>query len=924
VADVVPRAANTETGADAAPASAPRIEGPGSRIGPYKLLQQVGEGGFGAVFMAEQTEPVVRRVALKVIKLGMDTRQVIARFEAERQALAMMDHPNIARVLDAGATDGGRPYFVMELVRGDPITDYCDKNSLDPDQRLDLFIQICHAVQHAHQKGIIHRDLKPSNVLVTVADGRPIPKVIDFGIAKATSTRLTEKTLFTEHRQLIGTPEYMSPEQAEMTGVDIDTRSDIYSLGVLLYELLTGTTPFDAVRLRSAAFGELQRIIREVEPPRPSTRLSSMKDTIASVAARRHTEPARLARLLRGDLDWIVMKALEKDRTRRYETANGFAMDVQRHLRGEPVMAAPPSALYRVRKSLRRHRVGYGAGAAVFAAMALGLAVSLRLYVLQQRAADRALDAERASRIAADRAEAVSAFLKDMLGSVNPAVAGNRDITVREVLDGAGKRLEAGAMRDQPEVKRELLGTLAASYEGIGKWDTGEHYYREALAAAATVRGDDSDEALHARLALADNLMRLSRQGDASTEYQRVIDGTAARPALRSLRAQAMVGLADALGHKGDYAQAERLFREAVTELRAADPNSIELARALCSQGWAYKMMERYAEAEACLRESIELHQRRPGPPDPDLFSAMNNLGVTLGSAGKLSESEEVHCQTLSRRRALLGENHPDTIPDIANLATVVELQGRFDEAEALHLEALQRVKAVLGSDHGWTASASNNLGLLRMRMGKLPEAQASLEESLACEERRGRLATPDVAMTRQTLAMVLLAQGEAAKAEQSAAASRAVFTQTLGAKHWRTLFSEFLRATALIDLGRLGEARPIIEATLKTPEDVIRPSGGAYWEVRIIAAWLDALESAGTKAVLDDAERRLLEAYTKLPAGANAQFARNQARLRIARFYELRDKASPGVGYAVQAAQWRTPGDGPTQRPAPSTPGDR
>ncbi len=287
-------------------------ETPGMRIGPYKLLQTIGEGGFGTVFMAEQVAPIARRVALKIIKLGMDTKQVIARFEAERQALAMMDHPNIARVLDAGATETGRPYFVMELVRGDPITAYCDRHNLGTRERLDLFMQVCQAVQHAHQKGIIHRDIKPSNVLVTVADTKPIPKVIDFGIAKATISKLTEKTLFTEHRALIGTPEYMSPEQAEMSGVDIDTRSDIYSLGVLLYELLTGTTPFDGARLRSAAFGEIQRIIREVEPEKPSTRLQTLKQTKPQAEGHRGAGADKLGATLRGDLDWIVMKCLER------------------------------------------------------------------------------------------------------------------------------------------------------------------------------------------------------------------------------------------------------------------------------------------------------------------------------------------------------------------------------------------------------------------------------------------------------------------------------------------------------------------------------------------------------------------------------------------------------------------------------------
>ena len=325
-------------------------EVPGIMIGPYKLLQQIGEGGMGTVWMAQQTEPVQRNVALKIVRPGLDSRQVIARFEAERQALALMDHPNIARVFDAGATETGRPYFVMELVKGVPITKYCDEHRLTPRQRLELFVPVCQAVQHAHQKGIIHRDLKPSNVLVAPYDGRPVVKVIDFGVAKAAGQRLTDKTLFTEFGAVVGTLEYMSPEQAELNNQDIDTRSDIYSLGVLLYELLTGTTPLDRKRLKEAAYVELLRVIREEEPPKPSTRLSGSKDSLPAISAQRHTEPAKLTKLVRGELDWIVMRALEKDRNRRYETANGFAADVLRYLSGEPVTAHPPSARYRVRK----------------------------------------------------------------------------------------------------------------------------------------------------------------------------------------------------------------------------------------------------------------------------------------------------------------------------------------------------------------------------------------------------------------------------------------------------------------------------------------------------------------------------------------------------------------------------------------------
>jgi eukaryotic-like serine/threonine-protein kinase len=387
--------------------SLPPDEKPGDRIGRYKLLQQIGEGGCGIVYMAEQEEPVRRRVALKVIKLGMDTKSVIARFEAERQALAMMDHPNIAKVLDAGATETGRPFFVMELVRGIKITDYCDQNKLSTTERLGLFIQVCNAIQHAHQKGIIHRDIKPSNILVTLHDGVPVPKVIDFGIAKATQGRLTDQTLFTAFEQFIGTPAYMSPEQAEMSGLDIDTRSDIYALGVLLYELLTGALPFDPKELLQSGLDELRRTIREKEPPKPSTRLSTMLDAdLTAVAQRRQSDAPKLVHLLRGDLDWIVIKSLEKDRTRRYETANGMAMDIQRYLTNEPIVARPPSTIYRFQKLVRRNRTMFTAAGMGMAALVIGLILSLYLFVQDRMALKRAVAAEEVERQMREQAEA--------------------------------------------------------------------------------------------------------------------------------------------------------------------------------------------------------------------------------------------------------------------------------------------------------------------------------------------------------------------------------------------------------------------------------------------------------------------------------------------------------------------------------------
>ena len=503
--------ADAAEAAQAPPQTASPNVGPGARIGRFKLLQELGEGGCGAVFMAEQEEPLRRRVAIKVIKLGMDTREVIARFEAERQALALMDHPNIAHVLDAGATESGRPYFVMELVRGTPITRHCDEHGVGTAERLQLFTQVCHAVQHAHQKGIIHRDLKPSNILVTMHDGVPVPKIIDFGIAKATQGRLTDKTLFTAFEQFIGTPAYMAPEQAEMSAYDVDTRSDIYSLGVLLYELLTGRTPFEPQELAQAGLDEMRRIIREREPPKPSTRVSTVdRATGLTIAKQRGTEPGKLSALLRGDLDWIVMRCLAKDRTRRYETANGLAMDIRRHLAHETIAARPPGTAYVLRQLVRRNKLAFLAATAVVVSLAAGLAFALA-----------ALQRERVARHRADREAArsthVARFMQDMLTGVGPQAALGRDTKLlRAILDETVVRLNR-ELRSQPEVEADLREALGQVYRDLGEFSAAALMHERALQLRREFFGSEHAAVANSLHELGDIRARQGRFDEAET-----------------------------------------------------------------------------------------------------------------------------------------------------------------------------------------------------------------------------------------------------------------------------------------------------------------------------------------------------------------------------------------------------------------------
>jgi eukaryotic-like serine/threonine-protein kinase len=694
-------------------------------IGDYRLVQRLGEGGMGEVYEAEQEHPVRRRVALKLIKSGMDTRDVVSRFESERQVLALLNHPNIAQVYEAGSTADGRPYFVMEHVRGVAIREYCDQNRLPLEERLRLFRQVCEGVQHAHQKGIIHRDLKSSNILITVQDGEPWPKIIDFGVAKATGGTVTNRTVATALGQFVGTLEYMSPEQAGITPLDVDTRSDIYSLGVLLYELLVGVRPFEASSQGDTGVLELVERIRNEEPVRPSVRLAHLGTRVSEIASQRRTDPTSLRRALDGDLDWIVLRALEKDRTRRYGSPAELAAEIERHLVHEPVVASPPSTLYRIRKFARRHRVGVLAGAAVVLALVAGvIGTTLMLF--------RATRAERSARQEAETSRRTTEFMVGLFEVADPGEARGNTITAREILDEGAKRIRR-ELQEQPLVQARLMNTMGNVYRNLGLFHPSKDLLREASDVRTRALGQDHPEVAATWNDLAFTCYRLGAFEEG----------------------------------------AERAAKALAINESKVGPEDVPTAWSLYYLGLNQAALGDLSEGMASLNRALQIFRERLGPDATPVAWCLNDLALNYFARGDYVNARDLLRESASIRVRTLGVDHPDLARAYNNLGYVEMQLGAYGEAEQAIDRALDIARRVLGDRHPEFATSLHSKGELLRRKGDLPGAERFLLDAVSIQEGGN---VPDLALSLWTLAAVRAELGRAGEAERGFKRSIALY----------------------------------------------------------------------------------------------------------------------------------------------------
>ena len=775
----------------------------GARVGPYIIERKIGEGGMGIVYLAQQVEPIRRPVALKIIKKGMDTAQVVARFEAERQALAWMDHPAIAKVFEAGETSRGRPYFAMEYIEGKPITEYCDERRLDTRQRLGLFAQVCDGIQHAHHRGIIHRDVKPSNVLVVDGDDGPAPRIIDFGVAKATEQRLIERSVFTELGVLVGTPEYMSPEQADMAPLDVDTRTDVYSLGVLMYELLTGALPFDSRELREAAFDEIRRKIREDQPSKPSTRISELGRSASGSASQRRTDVASLRRQLTGDLDVITMKALEKDRARRYGSPAELAADLERHLNDEPVLARPPSVVYQLQKLITRHKLPAAfAGLVLLLVVGFGIGMSV-LYA-------RAVRAEAKAAREAETAKQIAGFMTGVFEVSNPSEARGATVTARELLNQARARIDV-ELADQPDVQAEMLNTMGEVYRNLGLYKDAEPLLQGSHEAFRELYGDEDRRTLVSLSLIGDLYRRLGRWDDAERVLQEALE---AQSRVFGAEARETLGtegeLASVYQRRGDFDKAETMKVDLLARARASLGNDDDLtlkfmnnlatllrrigrseeAAALLEEAIenrrriygddhpqtlfnlhnlvdVYRELNRYEDAEVVSKEVVESRTRVLGGTHPDTISSLNSAAVLYANWGRYEEAEGIFRRVIELQHEAGRADHPDTLLDVGNLAHLLGLMGRYSEAEPLLRQNLDDRKRVLGEDHPSTLKTMTNLGLVYLRLERYDEAEMLLRDALEHQRRVLGDEHRETRRTTQALIETLRGRGDEAGARR-------------------------------------------------------------------------------------------------------------------------------------------------------------
>lgn len=841
-------------------------------IGPFRILRRLGEGGFGEVFEAEQERPVRRRVALKVLKAGMDTRAVLARFAAERQTLALMDHPGIARVFDAGEAESGRPWFAMELVAGQPITEWCERTRADLRARVELMIAVCRIVEHAHQKGVIHRDLKPTNLLVAESDGRPAPKVIDFGIAKATLATPIGEVLPTRPEEFLGTPEYMSPEQAASGGIDVDTRTDVYSLGVVLYQLLTGRLPFESERLRGMGLDEVRRVLRDEEPARPSTRGGTLRG-------------------LRGDLDWITLRAMEKDRARRYASPAALADDLGRHLREEPVLAGPPTLGYRLGKLVRRRRGAVAAGVAILLAVAAGVTVA----ALQ---AVRATRAEEEARRQAEAAVAVNEFLTGMLGAGNPeSNPGGHEATVRELVDRAAAELGDSTFAN-PAVEAGIRGALASTYVGLGRYPEAAPLAERALALTERTPGASEATIIERHLLLA-HVQGLNGDAEAAEERLAALAPRVASVTDPMLRASYLQVRGGNLGGLGRIEEADSMLTASAelrgTRFRADGSNGSRFVSILTDLSELKGRRAQMAASESLAREALDVTRKVHGDEHHDVAVALGHLGSVLRRQGRYGGAESLYNAAIAIDRRVVGPQHPFVGYTVSNLGLVLSEQGRPREAEAAHREALDIVTRSVRGDHAHLVSGMNNLATAIQEQGRLGEALELRQAALEMSRRVHGPRNPLTAIQINNLASLYRLQKRYDAAAPLFLEADSIFVAGLGATHPQAVTARYNLGKILLDQGRAREAEPHLREAARRAAGGLPPGHPNAAVVRSALGF--ACLAVGKPA---EAESLLLGAHAVLASALGPKHQRTLAAASgLADVYRALDRPD-------QARRWR------------------